>query len=240
MSADPNGNRWSNAENNIGKTLLKRSGWTEGSGLGKEQDGVVSHVKVSRKDDVTGLGYKAGVAEAWSTQSVGFADVLDRIKNKTLVVNDSDDDDIGSPTSAAASSPTDSKPSSPTESRHYKMYAKRNALKTELLRGGSDSREKRAEILGSASSTRRRGRESGSGTDDDDDSDASDRKRAKSDSTKSTLVSPLLTRLMMRVHKDEPKPTVAPEEGAEIEEKVKITKPNPRPPKCTETPFVMS
>lgn len=217
MSSDPNGTRWAASGKNFGKNLLKKSGWSEGTGLGKEQEGTTTHVKVSRKDDVMGIGYKAGVQDTWSAQSVGFADVLDRLKttkSSSMIVVDDSDEDVAGPTAASPTSP-DSKPSSPTESRHYKMYAKRNALKTELLRSNGD--EKKQEILGRASSSGQRKRS----RDEDEDMNTS------------TLTSPLLTRLMMRHPKHEPKPSVGSEDN-----RVRIVKPNPRPPKCTESPFL--
>lgn len=225
----------------MGKNLLKKSGWKEGSGLGKDQDGTTTHIKVSRKDDVMGIGYKAGVAETWSTQSVGFADVLERIKQRTAAVHNGSDDDgdsgEGSPVSPSASSPSTSKPSSPTESRHYRMYAKRNALKTELLRA-TDSREKAEEILGRAA-THRRGRTSDE-EDGDGDARTSQRSRkAEDDDVRSTLKSPLLSRLMVRCPKHEPRPTTAQDGEGAVEERVKVTKPCPRPPRCTDTPFLL-
>lgn len=250
MSTDPNGNRWSTSEKNFGKALLKKSGWTEGSGLGKEQDGVVSHVKVSRKDDTMGLGYQAGVQDTWTTQSVGFADVLTRIKVSTAAaIVDSDDDGEQSDSEASpSSSPTTNGEGTKKigMSRHYKMYAKRNALKTELIHGGdsAETEAKRLEILGSAASKRRR--------DDDDGDDGNDggegngvsggsssrklhRSGAAAPSMASTLKSPLLSRLMSRSTKEEPKPTA---DDMTPEERVAITKPHPRPPKCTDTPFL--
>ncbi|CAJ1017135.1 putative G-patch domain containing protein [Leishmania utingensis] len=229
MSTDPNGNRWSNAEKNFGKALLKRSGWTEGTGLGKGQDGAVSHVKVSRKDDVMGLGYHAGVQDTWTTQSLGFADVLTRIKvSTTVAISDSDDDGEVSPSSLPTTSGEAKKIGM---SRHYTMYAKRNALKMELIHGG-DSAEmeaKRFEILGSAATKCRRD------ADNNDVTGAPDQKRSRCTSSASTLKSPLLLRLMVRCTTDEPKPTA---DDMTPEERILITKPHPRPPKCTDTPFL--
>lgn len=231
MSSDPNGNRWSSSEKNFGKTLMKKSGWTEGSGLGKDQEGSVSHVKVTRKDDVMGLGYQAGVHDTWTTQSVGFADVLTRIKASTAaIVSGSDNEDgsdgdfVGSPVSSSPTASGEAKKIG--VSRHYKMYAKRNALKTELLRGGdsADGEAKRLEILGSAATKRRH-----------EDDGSHGHKYARVDAAVSTLKSPLLARLMARSAQEEPKPStddVAPEE------RIAITKPQPRPPKCTDTPFL--
>ncbi|KAG5486756.1 hypothetical protein LSCM1_08012 [Leishmania martiniquensis] len=224
MSADPNGNRWANSDN-FGKALLKKAGWTEGTGLGKEQDGVVSHVKVTRKDGTMGLGYQAGVQETWTTQSVGFADVLTRIKvSAKTAISDSDDDGESSPTSNRVATKVGM-------SRHYKMYAKRNALKTELIHSGdsAEAEAKKMEILGSAATKRRRD------ADKDTDADAASHKRRQRASSESALKSPLLSRLMTRCSHDEPTPT---EEDLTPEECVAITKPHPRPPKCTDTPFL--
>lgn len=251
MSTDPNGNRWSSSDKNFGKALLKKSGWTEGSGLGKDQDGVAAPVKVRRKDDTMGLGYQAGVQEVWTTQSVGFADVLARIKSSAAAAplkdsaENSDRDD-----EATGTSPTSTRVATQKmgESRHYKMYAKRNALKTELLRTSSaDASFKSGEILGSASSHRRRHGREGSATSalssGDDEIDASGRhessrsaKRAKEErSAASTLKSPLLSRLMVRNAKHEPVPSCDTMTAAE---RVRITKPHPRPARCTDTPFL--
>lgn len=232
MSDDPNGMRWSNAADNFGKNLLKKSGWTEGTGIGKSQEGVTTHVRVSRKDDVTGLGYAAGVQESWSVQSVGFADVLDKIKGKRrILVSDSDDGEehassirkkqkkekSGSGSDDADAVTTDT---SVKVSRHYKMYSKRNNLKTELLRGENDD-TRREEILGSAAHAKRA--ESGTHT-----SRATDEQAAES-----TLRSPVLKRLMVRCGAHEPKPTTEEEKNL-----IRVVKPNPKPPKCTESPFM--
>lgn len=208
MSDDPNNTRWSNSSKSFGKAMLQKSGWTEGEGLGKSLDGVKTHVKVSRKDDVMGIGYQAGVGEVWSAQSVGFADVLDRIKSKTSKAASSDGD--------SESSPPSSPISSPTGSRYTNMYAKRNKLKTEGLQVGSEAAK--SEILGLAGVKRGRSNDANLEVD-----------------TASSLVSPSLQRLMVRC------PTVEPKASAEEDctvDRVVVKKPTPRPPKCTETPFL--
>ena len=52
--------------------MLLKQGWTEGAGLGKHQQGVTSHIKVSKKDDPQGIGYKSdaggGAGVAWGDQ----------------------------------------------------------------------------------------------------------------------------------------------------------------------------
>eukprot|EP00796_Vickermania_ingenoplastis_P010858 gene10858-7524_t len=210
MSADPNNTKWSKSANSFGRNLLQKSGWTEGDGLGKDQEGVKHHVKVSKKDDVMGLGYQAGVGETWSAQSVGFADVLDRIKSK--VVMDDSDEDGGAP----VVSPASSSPANPVGSKYHTMYAKRNALKTEGLQSGKSVSKN--EILGHTA-----GKRSRSGT-----------QSSLSVDGESTLQSSTLKRLMVRCPEAEPRPLG---EDSTVD-RVVVTKPHPRPPKCTETPFL--
>jgi Pin2-interacting protein X1 len=39
------------------KKLLEKSGWTEGKGLGKNEDGTATHVKVTKKNDTHAIGF---------------------------------------------------------------------------------------------------------------------------------------------------------------------------------------
>lgn len=218
MNEDPNNVRWSKS-NSFGKEVLRKSGWIEGDGLGKGQDGIKTAVKVSKKDDVTGIGYQAGVKDTWSAQSVGFADVLDRIKgkkeSKVKAAAGSDEDHQAS----VSSSPLPRTSTSPVGSKYTAMYAKRHALKTEGLQASQEG--SKAEILGEAYGKRVR------------DSSSHDPSVLTSE-TESSLKSPTLRRLMLRVPTEEPKPR----SKESLEATVQIVKPTPRPPKCTETPFL--
>lgn len=206
------GTKWSKDASNFGKQLMKKSGWEEGKGLGKNEDGIVENVKTSRKDNMLGIGYDGQVQQTWSTQSVGFADILSRMNAGSATVNDSDDndDDANEDGSPPAVSPV---ARGPTGGKHSAAYAKRRNLKTEGLR----SDEGKAEILGQASSSKKREREP-----NEDDTITGD---------KSTLVSPLLSRLMDRCPAHEPRPSM------DCSSKVVITKPDPRPPRPADTPF---
>lgn len=41
--------------NKFGQKMLERMGWKEGKGLGRNEDGLTEHVKVSYKSDNKGL-----------------------------------------------------------------------------------------------------------------------------------------------------------------------------------------
>jgi Pin2-interacting protein X1 len=182
--------------------LMKQQGWEEGRGLGKDQQGNVKAVQVSKKDDMKGLGYSSAVAQTWSKQSVDFSDVLSRISKSNSPAPD-ESDESSSPTTGA-----------PHAGKHANAFLKRRRLKTEGLTSATGKNE----LLNKAGQKTVRGE-----SDDTEDSDSDD---------KSMLTSTILRRLMARAPKLEPKATPLDEAT------IAIVKPKPRPPRCTETPFL--
>jgi Pin2-interacting protein X1 len=51
------------------RTQLERMGWTEGTGLGKRQDGITTHIKVKQRKEASGIGSEQ-VAAAVQQQQV--------------------------------------------------------------------------------------------------------------------------------------------------------------------------
>lgn len=217
MTEDPNNIRWAESKS-FGKEVLKKSGWVEGEGLGKSQEGVKRAVKVSKKDDVTGIGYQAGVGETWSAQSVGFADVLDRLKGKIRNTVSGASECTENQEESTMMSPITSL-TSPVGSKYTAMYAKRHALKTEGLQNSQET--SKTEILGA--SFRKRSRVS-----------ASKSSMLTTSNDESTLKSSVLQRLMVRVHSEEPQAS----SDDSLKSSVSVVKPSPRPLKCLETPFL--
>jgi Pin2-interacting protein X1 len=184
-------------------SLMKKQGWSEGQGIGKHGTGVSDAVKVSKKDDVKGIGYSAKVNQTYSMQSVAFEDVIARVAAKNLNA-----DADGSP----ASSPTTGAPAA--AGKFAVAYQKRRTLKT----GALTSSDGKAELLGAGKKYRA---EKEAESDEEDPSIANP----------STLESPVLKRLTTRCIALEPKAT-------STVATVTITKPNPKPPKVTDTPFL--
>lgn len=69
---------WKNDKSKFGLKMLQKMGWTEGKGLGKNEDGISEHVRVAKKSNNLGLGAKHDVsgAAAWASTSVTFDSVL--------------------------------------------------------------------------------------------------------------------------------------------------------------------
>jgi Pin2-interacting protein X1 len=219
------------------KTILEKSGWKEGQGLGRNEHGEVEHVKVQQKDGMLGIGYNAGVQQVWSVQSVEFADVLARINGsdgkggdaKADNGDDDDDDDDGKPLQRQSNLGTGGRPAA---GKYGASYNKRRNLKTE----GLTSAAGKAEIIAHAK-RRQRGDEEGSNSassssssSSDDDDNAASKKVGKKQAA-SNLVSPLLKRLCERGV------TMEPEKRNPEDAVVTIKMPEPKPPRCTETPF---
>jgi Pin2-interacting protein X1 len=79
---DPQNLNWANDDLKFGLKLLKKMGWSEGKGLGKYEDGTLSHIKVQKKGDVLGLGADKHTAQDWTIHSLEFSDVLKRLNDE--------------------------------------------------------------------------------------------------------------------------------------------------------------
>ncbi|KAF8793485.1 PIN2/TERF1-interacting telomerase inhibitor 1 like protein [Argiope bruennichi] len=54
---NPRGELWCKDENRFGHKLLSKFGWSQGKGLGKNEDGIVENLKVRLKMGQTGVGW---------------------------------------------------------------------------------------------------------------------------------------------------------------------------------------
>lgn len=81
---DANGSKISK----FARLQMEKMGWVEGQGLGKNSDGTISHIKVSKKEESTGLGLdtekseKISATENWWHDD--FASSLASFKPKGL------------------------------------------------------------------------------------------------------------------------------------------------------------
>lgn len=76
--------QWKNDKTGFGFRMLQKMGWSEDKGLGKNETGMVSHVKVKAREQGLGLGLDGiDVAgnKGWSETTTSFNAVLDLLKN---------------------------------------------------------------------------------------------------------------------------------------------------------------
>ena len=64
----------------FGRKMLEKMGWKSGQGLGLNNDGTTSHIKIAVKDDNLGIGASQKDAETgWLNNSKSYQEVLDRL-----------------------------------------------------------------------------------------------------------------------------------------------------------------
>lgn len=224
MSVGPSSTRWSKDNQTFGKQIMRKSGWEEGKGLGKHEDGAVEHVKAFKKADNLGIGHEGQHQQTWSAQSVQFADILKRINAPNHTNNGTARDEA-----AAEDESNDTegkkectKPKEIVGGTHSGMYSRRSALKTEALRNQAG----KAEVLGVH---HRHGHH-----EEHQPKVKPHRSEGSASVPSSTLSSLILRRLMVREVAHEPKPSAAGDDEAHC---IVVTMPEPKPPKASVSPF---
>nr|XP_003704274.1 PREDICTED: G patch domain-containing protein 4 isoform X1 [Megachile rotundata] len=77
---NPRGKHWSEDGNKFGQKMLEKMGWSNGKGLGANEQGMTEHVRVSVKNDKSGIGFKRDtVDEAWTEHQDSFNDFLQQL-----------------------------------------------------------------------------------------------------------------------------------------------------------------
>ncbi|RHY52507.1 hypothetical protein DYB26_000583 [Aphanomyces astaci] len=72
------------------KRQMEKMGWTEGKGLGKDEQGMATHIKVKRREENAGVGVETKEKEDQTNQ--WWYNVYNNVASK-IVVDASDDDD---------------------------------------------------------------------------------------------------------------------------------------------------
>ena len=71
---------WKNDKSAFGFRMLQKMGWSEDKGLGKNETGIVEHIKVKKRDEGIGLGMVQSSDSAgllgWNETVSSFNDVL--------------------------------------------------------------------------------------------------------------------------------------------------------------------
>ncbi|KDO29960.1 hypothetical protein SPRG_05150 [Saprolegnia parasitica CBS 223.65] len=75
------------------KKQMAKMGWSQGKGLGKEEQGIATHIKVKRREENTGVGTEAAKTEEQSNQ--WWYNVYNKMASKIVVDASDDDDDDG-------------------------------------------------------------------------------------------------------------------------------------------------
>lgn len=74
---------WANDTSTFGYQMLVKMGWSEGKGLGRNEDGISSHIRVKRKAISSGIGVDEDIQgnSAFVNQIDSFNQVLQHLNN---------------------------------------------------------------------------------------------------------------------------------------------------------------
>ena len=78
-SADTQNQLWAGDKSRFGFRMLEKMGWSEGKGLGTNEDGQTSHVKMKMKSNNLGVGAEVGQNDRWNTVANNYAGVLAKL-----------------------------------------------------------------------------------------------------------------------------------------------------------------
>ncbi|XP_012255410.2 uncharacterized protein LOC105685667 [Athalia rosae] len=78
---NPRGNQWSEDSCKFGQKMLEKMGWTNGKGLGANEQGMTEHIKVNFKNNQSGIGFKDS-GEHWTQQQADFNDFLSQLQKQ--------------------------------------------------------------------------------------------------------------------------------------------------------------
>ncbi|KAI8836762.1 hypothetical protein BJ741DRAFT_708452 [Chytriomyces cf. hyalinus JEL632] len=79
ISVDPQNRQWADDQDKVGYKMLKAMGWSSGKGLGKNEDGMAEHVKVSLKSNNLGVGADKKSIDNWMDNTFAFSSLLENL-----------------------------------------------------------------------------------------------------------------------------------------------------------------
>jgi len=82
ISTDPNNKFWENDKNKFGMKMMMKMGWSEGKGLGKNEDGRADYIKTQANTTKSGLGADLDTSKNWLANSSDFNNVLAALNAK--------------------------------------------------------------------------------------------------------------------------------------------------------------
>ncbi|KAJ3046992.1 G-patch-domain-containing protein [Rhizoclosmatium globosum] len=82
ISVDPQNRQWADDKSKIGYKMMQAMGWS-GKGLGKNEDGMAEHVKVSLKSNNLGIGADKKSSDNWMDNTFAFSSLLENL-NQTV------------------------------------------------------------------------------------------------------------------------------------------------------------
>ncbi|XP_046743376.1 G patch domain-containing protein 4 [Diprion similis] len=81
---NPRGKQWSDDSTKFGQKMLEKMGWSSGKGLGANEQGMTEHVKISYKNDQSGIGFKDS-GDQWTQHQADFNNFLSQLQEQNSI-----------------------------------------------------------------------------------------------------------------------------------------------------------
>lgn len=78
-SLNPRGKQWSDDSNKFGQKMLEKMGWTNGKGLGSNEQGPTEHVRVRVKNNRVGIGFE-DKEDQWTQHQDDYGKLLQQLQ----------------------------------------------------------------------------------------------------------------------------------------------------------------
>ena len=85
LGSDPQNKLWKEDKEKFGYKMLKKMGWSEEKGLGKNEDGNIEHVKIKLKQDTLGVGANIRTVDNWLESNSAFDALLQNLNQESTV-----------------------------------------------------------------------------------------------------------------------------------------------------------
>lgn len=87
-SSDPRNTQWANDKGKFGYQMMTRMGWVDGKGLGVNETGGTSSIKVKMKNNLNGIGVKQANDDNWIAHQDDFNALLSSLNNGNVESQD--------------------------------------------------------------------------------------------------------------------------------------------------------
>eukprot|EP01051_Picozoa_sp_SAG22_P010169 SAG22_NODE_898_length_6620_cov_13.916884_3_plen_195_part_00 len=78
-AGDTQNQQWASNKSRFGFKMLEKMGWSEGKGLGMNEDGETSHIKLKKKSNNLGIGAEVGQNDRWFSVTNNYNDLLAKL-----------------------------------------------------------------------------------------------------------------------------------------------------------------
>jgi len=117
VGVDPQNLTWRNDSEGFGYRMLSMMGWSEGKGLGANENGTTEFVRAKKRSDNLGLGADVNTSNNWLANTTAFDGILSRLNASAAAKGNTT-----TTTTTTTSSATTTKGTTKVTNRRYRFH----------------------------------------------------------------------------------------------------------------------